>query len=166
MINNLEIGWDTSELSKALEQFAKYLAEVDRKLAGDTQKIILRNAIKNAVKSLRQETKTTWKKHTGNAVKSVGFRVKASKTRKGVYYATYGWRGKRKKRAEGDTRKGRVIAPPASQYIGIWNDLGTKNINGKHVFNAEWLKQKNSIQKDITEAIQGIIKQNLLNKLH
>lgn len=165
-VDMIEIGGTTDEFGKSIQQFIKYCENVDRKLSEQTAKIILRRTIRVANQELKNATRATWKKHTGDAVRSVTMKVKKSKTRPGSIYATYGWRGKRKKRAAGDTRKGRVIQPPPSTYIGIWNDLGTKEITGKHIFQSQWNAQKDRIKKTITDSIQEIIKQDLLNKLH
>lgn len=165
-VDRLEIGGTTDEFGKTIEQFVKYCENVDKKLSVQTAKIILRKTIRESNQALKQATRVTWKKHTGDAVKSVTMKVAKSKSRPGVIYATYGWRGKRKRKKAGDTRKGRVFSPPPATYIGIWNDLGTADIQGKHIFAQQWNIQKERIKKTITDSIQEIIKKDLLNKLH
>ena len=135
-VDRIEIGGTTDEFGKAIEQFVKYCENVDKKLSVQTAKIILRKTIRESNQALKQATRVTWKKHT------------------------------RKRKKAGDTRKGRVFSPPPATYIGIWNDLGTADIQGKHIFAQQWNVQKERIKKTITDSIQEIIKKDLLNKLH
>ena len=90
-VDRIEIGGTTDEFGKTIEQFVKYCENVDKKLSVQTAKIILRKTIRESNQALKQATRVTWKKHTGDAIKSVTMRVAKSKSRPGVIYATYGW---------------------------------------------------------------------------
>lgn len=151
------------------------LSKFDRKLAKQTQRIILREATREAVKSLKQATLSNWKPHTGDYKKSVKVNVRNSRYDKNTVYLTYGWSNKGIADRYRDRTKlslifrgkhiGLVIKPKPTTYIGIWNDLGTdgydgrRGIKGKHVFRREWSAQQPKIVDYLNEAIFKLLQQ-------
>lgn len=158
---------DNIEFERMLDEFLRHMEKFDQKLSLQTQKIILRQSTKDAVKSLRSRTRATYAKRTGRAYKSVKQVVKNSSTRKGIAYTTYGWRNKgikeiyTKRRNQDGTFRQR---PKPATYIGIWNDLGTKHIRGQHILSSEWRNHKEKIKKNIEDAITVILNESLLKK--
>lgn len=157
---------NSEDLEIAFDQFLDKMQKVDRRLSVQTQKILLREATKDAVKSLRVKTRTSWHKRTGDASKSIKAKVGTSSVDKNQAYVTWGWRNK----GIPDRRKYSIknysdaIAPKPATYIGIWQDLGTqRGIKAKHIFRNEWNVQKPKISKTIQDAIEEILKLSFKN---
>lgn len=156
-----------SEFENMLTEFLKHMEKFDKKLSLQTQKIILRQATADAVKSLRARTRRAYHRRTGYAYKSVKQTTKNSQTRKGLAYTTYGWRNKnlkdivtKRRNKDGSLR----VKPKPATYIGIWNDLGTKHIRGKNILSSEWRNHKERIKKNIEDAITVILRDSMLRK--
>lgn len=160
---NTVIGGD-SELEKMFDAFLLRMQTFERKTSLQTQRSILRAAVKPAVLSLRRATRTAWPKRTGRAWRSVRTAAKNSKTRPGLAFATYGWSNKgikpiytnrRKKGAGGGYRQ----RPKPATYIGIWGDLGTQRQGAKGIFKTQWASQKPQIIKRLEGAITDIMRE-------
>lgn len=159
------IGGDNHELEKMFDEFLEHMSQFDRKLSLDTQKIMLRNAVKPAVVSLRAATRRTWPKKTGRAWRSVRTSTKNSKARPGLAYSTYGWSNKGIEKIEYYNRAGRLRQrPKPATYIGIWSDLGTVHQPEKGIFRSEWQKEGKMIEKTLTEAIIRIMRESKISK--
>lgn len=151
-----------SEFNKFLDKMSKF----DQKLSLQTQKIILREVTKDAIKDLRLATRTTWKRRTGDAAKSVKQKVGNSKTYKGMAYLTYGWRNKGipDRRKYSAKNYSDAIAPKPATYIGIWQDLGTqRGLKGKHVFRQQWEKHRPKIVDNLNKSIEELLKLSFKN---
>lgn len=152
------------DLERLFDEFLARMQDFDRRTNLQTQRKILRDAVKPSVLSLRRHTRSAWPKRTGRAWRSVRTAAKNSKTRPGLAFATYGWSNKgiqpiytkqRKKGAGGGYRQ----RPKPATYIGIWGDLGTKRQGAKGIFKSEWASQKQAIIDRLEKAITDIMKQ-------
>lgn len=161
---------ESAEIEKIFDDFLKRMENVDKKLSVQTQKIVLKGSTAAAVRSLRQRTRRAFKKRTGYARRSVKQVTKESKTLKGVAYTTFGWRDKGLPDIESTKlRKGYtdwyVIKPKPATYIGIWQDLGTKNnLRARHILRDEWQSHKSEIIRDLEKSLLEIIDKGLVNK--
>jgi hypothetical protein len=165
MMNDVLIGGDTEAIERLFDEFLDHMSQFDKKLSLQTQKIILRNAVAPAVRSLRAATRRTWQKRTGRAWRSVKTTTKNSKTRPGVAYTTYGWSDRGIKPEFYTSRRGTLRQrPKPATYIGIWGDLGTVKQPGKGIFRSEWQNQKSAIQETISRAIIRIMRESKLSK--
>lgn len=137
----LEISLDV----KQFDRWCKLLENTDKKLTNQYIRIVLRESTKQAVQSLKQDTKATFKKHKGWTAKSVRSMVKVNKQTK-VPTLYYGWsdkniptvrvqRVKKRTKSKGKLidRVGQRTIPRPAQYIGIWQDLGTKYLEPKYL---------------------------------
>ena len=165
MNDDVIIGGDTAAMEKLFEDFLEHMSQFDKRLSLQTQKIILRNAVAPAVRSLRGATRSAWPKRTGRAWRSVKTTTKNSRSRPGVAYATYGWSNKGIKPEVYITRKGRWRQrPKPATYIGIWGDLGTVKQTGKGIFRSEWQNQENAIRETVSRAIIRIMRESKLSR--
>lgn len=165
MNDDVIIGGDIAAMERLFDEFLDHMSQFDKRLSLQTQKIILRNAVAPAVRSLRGATRGAWPKRTGRAWRSVRTTTKNSKSRPGVAYATYGWSNKGIKPEVYITRKGRWRQrPKPATYIGIWGDLGTVKQTGKGIFRSEWQNQENAIRETVTRAIIRIMRESKLSK--
>ena len=160
----------SDDLERVFDDFLKRMENVEKKLSIQTQKIVLKGSTAAAVRSLRQRTRRAFKKRTGYAARSVKQVTKESKTVKGIAYTTFGWRDKGLKDIESKKlRKGYsdwyVIKPKPATYIGIWQDLGTKNnLRARHILRDEWQSHKSQIIQDLEKSLLEIIDKGLVNK--
>lgn len=155
-----------ADFETMLDDFLKRMQNVDKKLSVQTQKIVLKGSTEDAVKSLRNRTRTAFKRHTGYAARSVKQVTKESRVTKGVAYTTFGWRDKnlpdihtKKMRKDGT---GFVIKPKPATYIGIWQDLGTIHLKPRHILRDEWESHKKQIIRNIEQSIFEIIDKGLV----
>lgn len=165
MNDDVIIGGDIAAMERLFDEFLDHMSQFDKRLSLQTQKIILRDAVAPAVRSLRGATRGAWPKRTGRAWRSVRTTTKNSRSRPGVAYATYGWSNKGIKPEVYITRKGRWRQrPKPATYIGIWGDLGTVKQTGKGIFRSEWQNQENAIRETVTRAIIRIMRESKLSK--
>ena len=165
MTDDVVIGGDIAAVERLFEEFLEHMSKFDKRLSLQTQKIILRNAVAPAVRSLRGATRTAWPKRTGRAWRSVKTTTKNSRSRPGVAYATYGWSNKGIKPEVYITRKGRWRQrPKPATYIGIWGDLGTVKQTGKGIFRSEWQNQENAIRETVSRAIIRVMRESKLSR--
>lgn len=167
-INEVTVGGNDRDFERMLDDFLERMSHVDRKLSLDTQKKILRDSTADAIKSLRAKVKTSYKKHTGYAVRSVKAKTKESRSQRGTVYTTFGYRDKNipdiyNKNIINRDGSYRVRPKPAT-YIGIWGDLGTKKIRGRFVLRLEWQAHKEKIKKKLEEQILKLMDSGFLNK--
>ena len=59
MMNDVIIGGDTEAIERLFDEFLDHMSQFDKRLSLQTQKIILRNAVAPAVRSLRAATLRT-----------------------------------------------------------------------------------------------------------
>ena len=144
------IGENERELERMFDDFLAAMEKFDKKTSAQTQRKILREAIAPAVRDLRKATRTEYTSRTGRSRRSVRTTVKASKKRPGIQYVN------RKNR--------RRERPKPATYIGIWQDLGTKSIQGHHIFEPQWAAHKKRIIDALTEKIQAIMKESKISK--
>lgn len=165
MTDDVVIGGDIAAVERLFDEFLEHMSQFDKRLSLQTQKIILRNAVAPAVRSLRGATRTAWPKRTGRAWRSVKTTTKNSRSRPGVAYATYGWSNKGIKPEVYITRRGcwRQRPKPAT-YIGIWGDLGTVKQTGKGIFRSEWQNQENAIRETVSRAIIRVMRESKLSR--
>lgn len=163
--DDVVIGGNIAAMERLFDEFLDHMSHFDKRLSLQTQKIILRNAVAPAVRSLRAATRRTWQKRTGRAWRSVKTTAKNSRSRPGVAYATYGWSNKGIKPEVYITRKGRWRQrPKPATYIGIWGDLGTVKQTGKGIFRSEWQNQENAIRETVSRAIIRIMRESKLSR--
>lgn len=168
----LEISLDVKQFDK----WCKLLENTDKKLTNQYIRIVLRESTKQAVQSLKQDTKATFKKHKGWTAKSVRTMLKVNKQTK-VPTLYYGWsdkniptvrvqRVKKRTKSKGKLidRVGQRTIPRPAQYIGIWQDLGTKYLEPKYLFRTNFAKNKDGIVRNINKAIDALIKHELEKK--
>lgn len=167
-INEVTVGGNDIDFEHMLDDFLERMSHVDRKLSLDTQKKILRDSTADAIKSLRAKVRTSYKKHTGYAARSVRAKTKESRTQRGTVYTTFGYRDKHLpdiKNYNIRNRNGEFrTKPKPATYIGIWGDLGTKKIRGRSVLRLEWQAHKERIKKKLEEQILKLIDSSFLNK--
>lgn len=165
MTDDVVIGGDIAAMERLFDEFLEHMSQFDKRLSLQTQKIILRDAVAPAVRSLRGATRAAWPKRTGRAWRSVKTTTKNSRSRPGVAYATYGWSNKGIKPEVYITRKGRWRQrPKPATYIGIWGDLGTVKQAGRGIFRSEWQNHENEIRETVTRAIIRIMRESKLSK--
>lgn len=165
MNDDVIIGGDIAAMERLFDEFLDHMSQFDKRLSLQTQKIILRDAVAPAVRSLRGATRAAWPKRTGRAWRSVKTTTKNSRSRPGVAYTTYGWSNKGIKPEVYITRKGRWRQrPKPATYIGIWGDLGTVKQTGKGIFRSEWQNQENAIRETVTRAIIRIMRESRLSR--
>lgn len=153
------------DMEKLFDEFLGHMAQFDRRLSLQTQKIILRGAVAPAVRSLRSATRQSWHKRTGRSRRSVRTTTKNSKRIPGVAYTTYGWSNKGIQPIKYVNSKGRMRErPKPATYIGIWGDLGTVRQPGKGVFRSNWDANKKGIEDTLTRAIIKIMRESKLSK--
>ena len=165
MNDDVIIGGDIAAMERLFDEFLDHMSQFDKRLSLQTQKIILRDAVAPAVRSLRGATRAAWPKRTGRAWRSVKTTTKNSRSRPGVAYSTYGWSNKGIKPEVYITRKGRWRQrPKPATYIGIWGDLGTVKQTGKGIFRSEWQNQENAIRETVSRAIIRIMRESKLSR--
>lgn len=165
MSDDIVIGGDTAEIERLFDEFLRHMQQFDDRLNLQTQKILLRNAVAPAVKSLRAATRRTWQKRRGNAWRSVKTNTKNSKTIPGVAYTTYGWSNKGVDGSKPENRKKNgTLRPKPATYIGIWGDLGTVKQTGRGIFRSEWQNHENEIRETVSRAIIRIMRESKLSK--
>ena len=165
MSDDVVIGGDIAAMERLFDEFLEHMSQFDKRLSLQTQKIILRNAVAPAVRSLRGATRAAWPKRTGRAWRSVKTTTKNSKTRPGVAYTTYGWSDRGIKPEFYTSRRGTLRQrPKPATYIGIWGDLGTVKQTGKGIFRSEWQNQENAIRETVSRAIIRIMRESKLSR--
>lgn len=148
------------DLEKLFDDFLNRMQDFDRRTNLQTQRKILRDAVKPAVLSLRRATRSAWPKRTGRAWRSVRTAAKNSKTRPGLAFATYGWSNKGIQPIKYKNRKGKDRErPKPATYIGIWGDLGTQRQGAKGIFKTQWESQKTQIIHRLESSITDIMRQ-------
>lgn len=167
-LNEVMIGENDRDFERMLDDFLDRMSSVEKKLSMQTQKKILRDSTAEAVKSLRAKVRSTYKKHTGYAARSVRVRIRESKTQRGTVYATFGYRDKhladihnyKIKNLDGSYR----VRPKPATYIGIWGDLGTSKIRKRNVLTSEWNAHKERIKQKLEDYFLKEFDSGFLNK--
>lgn len=164
----MDVESDIEHFRLSMNTFLDQLSKLDRKLSVNVQKKIIREAIKQPVRSLRAKIKSTYKQHTGDLAKSVKSRVRVNSDKQ--VYATWGFRNKglpERLKKNG----GKKVKPAWYGYVFLdqgrdvyegsrYNRFASYHKKGTNLFNNEFHNQMSSINNNLLDKVAKLVLEN------